>query len=507
MQKIQLMLEKKDSLFGHLNIGNLKSITAKQFTDYIATFIQIVSGETVTATKPADVESDILAFMKSVNYPNSINKSWLKAPNIPHSFPECMALMAWLTDFVSFEYDEELAAQGEERFVECDPELLSIEFTKYFSEQIRNGFWLWNDQSEESFEQWKAELVERSVIASLGGRINSLDELYSLTGKLKAQVAQLSTYDFTIPNEQQLEVLEAQVQQGEAALRALTASAVAKADRLAAIELKLNERQVHAQEKMRSIETLKRRIARQRWSIDEYSALSNQLVSMRQYVEMEKNSIIAIKNDNVALQVHIARLIHQKNGEISKFNQLVFKLTQVIARSKLSIPLDPKALHIETSYSYDQIRSIAKQVCRIYDRVQSARHGFEADIERCRAKLGDLANAEQFHSKAIDGQREKLKSVRAQLSELNESELKKSTKIGGIVDSLTESQHSLLNEKTQIGVRIEQKAAQITESQNEIIDTFNDFQTQAAEILQKKSEWMDDIDRAITVIDEMSITK
>lgn len=507
IHKIQNFLQNNENLFGHLYINNLKSITAKQFVDFILICMKNISGKTMASAKLSDVECEILTFMKTLNYPQTINKSWLKAPNIPHSFPDCMALLAWLSEFWTNtdNYDEPETDDGIE-MIEFDPEFPNRQFIKYFSVEINRGFQLWNEQNDEAFEQWKSGMIEQHVVASLENRVNSLPDLISLTQKLQNQITKMKTYDFTIPNVQQFEVIETQVRQREETLRSLQTMNITKCDRLAAIKLKLSENLSYQNERQKSIDYLKDRISKQCCTIDEYRAAGIQLSTLRQNVEIEKNSITTIKNDNMSLQVHLARLIHRKNDEISKLNQFIYKICQFLARSKFNtnISIDPRAYHIELNDTYDKVCSKAKNIYVLYGEIQCKRQYVESTIEQNQLKFIELQKNEQQLLIENDIQCEKWKLLQNQQNVFNENEMQKSKCLYTMIDGLVDEFELLLLNKNQMNEQIDENLKQITNLKLETAEMYNNFEEQAAVLLEMKNQWINQLDNAINDIQNVN---
>jgi hypothetical protein len=82
--------------------NGIKSMSTKQFVVVIIHFIKLIAGNRCHIAAENYVDS-VSAALADLEYPYTVNKSWLKTPNAPHSYNQLVVLFSWLLGFVQEE--------------------------------------------------------------------------------------------------------------------------------------------------------------------------------------------------------------------------------------------------------------------------------------------------------------------------------------------------------------------------------------------------------------------
>jgi hypothetical protein len=77
-------------------------MSTKQFVVVIIHFIKLIAGNRCHIAAENYVDS-VSAALADLEYPYTVNKSWLKTPNAPHSYNQLVVLFSWLLGFVQEE--------------------------------------------------------------------------------------------------------------------------------------------------------------------------------------------------------------------------------------------------------------------------------------------------------------------------------------------------------------------------------------------------------------------
>lgn len=504
-QKVLRVLQADNELMNRLNLSNLKSMTAKQFIDILLHFMLILSGKKVTSTKTADVEVEILNFIKLIKYPNNISKSWLKTPNAPHALPDCTALLAWIANLVEsmhrFNGDNDNYVGYS---VKCDPEFPDVEFTEHFFDAIVVGFKLWNAQDDNGFHQWQMNLVEKNLIASTNYRIKSTVELSVLIKKTKTKISELRKFNFDIPNEKIYEAYREQIENSEETIAHLHREIQSKRDVLASIEINFAKRERALRETQHGIDELRRTIATQKWNNDDVKQVNLQLLTLRKALETVENEVLNIQSEFVGLQLRNARLVHNRTDLTSQLNKHIFDVNKISSLSKINFQLDVNQLSITTNASDHEIHQKLKEIRKFSDKVRTYRQRFELPMEEKSSKLKQMQSAKLFNDEKLLNAKTKLKECQMKLTAIEQNILKKKTdaceKCNEMMRKLklrNGTRQTIMEEIGQNQQKLEKLRAKIVERQKKFTIMWNTLS-------KLKEDWIRNLDKAIAMVENFN---
>lgn len=500
-QKVLKTLHRDETFFNRLHLGGgLKSMTAKQFVDIVAHFIFIIAGKNINSNRQTDCEADILIFIKTINYPNMVNKSWLKTPNAPHAYHECVALLAWLADFV----DNETKIDEEQYFpIEHDADFPNINFTTLFSEEIRNGFRLWNSQEDEEWEKMKQILIESNIVAWMNNQIKTRAELELITENLIIDCKELESVNCSIKNKKRFEAIESQFLQNELLLKKLETSCEQKADRLASIEVLHSIKKDTVTQKEKSVENLLYAIKHQKQNIQDFHELNKNISTIKKTIEFTKNEIVAIKSDGVVQQVQLARSIQQKNDAITKLNQIIFKLSQLLLKSKSNIALNINDVHIDPSASNLTIKNICHKLNQAIDQGHCITQQNNDQFDCNTVKIKELTLAEKHYAVQQDEYKTNIQKLNKQLYKIDEFILNEQDSKKNIFEELQRKLEELKDDqhKANDDIRISMEKYAHLKIQNEKI--LEAGEKRAYALISMKAQLIDDIDNVMRFMDHL----
>lgn len=496
VQKIIAVLQCDEEFYNRLNLNNgLKSMSAKQFLDIIVHFIGIISGKVINIHRSNECETEILKFIKSLNYPSPVNKSWLKTPTAPHAYHECVALLAWMSDLIGEHYiDANINAFYSN---ECDADFPNVEYTKLFSKEIQNGFQLWNRQHDEGYKKWKEDLVEEHLIARMKNRIRNIDELYDLTKNMRIDIDKLKQNDYTIHNEQYAEDVVERMHCNAARKKSLEQNIDEKTKKFAALELTYRDLQNTIDAHHQRIEKKQEIISKQRWNIDEFQLAKAKLLMLEQNIKYLRLEIETIKHDSESHQLHIARLTQQKNVAIATINSIGFKMTRISLMLKPSIEFDANAIHIETNAKNDVVRATCKTIECLCKSIQSLKQKIAFTIEQEKLQLSKLILIEQQCSDRSDAQVMQLQMLSGRLDETNQTLLKRQNSYHKIVRDLETQLDREIENRNKLQIEISATIERIAQLRAENVRVLAEGECKAAEMIDLKSKIIENLDIAI----------
>lgn len=475
-------------------------MSAKQFIDIIAYFIGILSGKTINTNRPSDCEADILNFIKSLNYSSPVNKSWLKTPTAPHAYYECVALLAWLSDWIDHEDDEDMV----DKFFsnECDANFPNVELKKLFSTELRNGFQLWNVQ-DERFNELTEQLVEKYVIVSMNNRVQSLSELDGLVDDMMNKIPELKATDCTVHNEGYFNTVVERMHQNEMLQKTLQKNIKEKSDKLAALDLVYRDIQNTIDIKQLLVAKKQQIASNQRYDIVEYKTAQAKLPNLMQTIGLRRTEIETMKEDSRTYQLQVARLMQHKNDAIAKLNRIGFKMTQIILLSKLGVTFDPNAVQIDSNASNDDVRMVCNAVRSLVKGIQNHKHQIRFNIEQQKLQLCKLKMLEKHHADRHEAAKVEFQKVKQKLSTATGAFLQRQESCENTIRELVEQLERAIVERDALAQEVSARRQRCAHLRQLNVDILADGERKAAEMLEVKSKMIENLDAAITFIDKV----
>lgn len=503
VQKVIRTLQHDDEFYQRLNLNlsnGFKSMTTKQFIDIIAYFISILSGKTINTNRPSDCEADILNFIKSLNYSSPVNKSWLKTPTAPHAYYECVALLAWLSDWIDHEDDEHMIDKFYSN--ECDANFPNVELMQLFSKEIRNGFQLWNAQ-DERFNELTERLVEKYVIVSMNNHVGSLSELDGLVDDMMNKIPDLKATDCTVHNEGYFNTMVERMHQNEMLLKTLQKNIKEKSDKLAAMDLVYRDKLNTIAIKQTLVAKKQQIVSNQRYDIVAYETAKAKLPNLMQTIELRRTEIETMKEDSRAYQLQMARLMQHKNDAIAKLNRIGFKLTQIILLSKSDVTFDANAVQIDSNASIDDVRVVCNVVRNLVKGIQSQKHQIRFNIEQKKLQLCKLKMLEKHHVDRHEAAKVELQKVKHKLSIATGVLFQRRESCENTIRELEEQLERAIVERDALKQEVSARLQRCALLKQMNMDILAEGERKAAEMLEVKSKMIENLDAAMAFIDKV----
>lgn len=158
--------------------GGLRSMSAREFVIIINYIIKLIVPKAQFTSNYSD---ELFQYLTKLEYPYSVNKSWFKTPNAPHSFNHIVIMLNFLLDFLplgddlsedqadyandtgnGLDFDHEYNTL--ERTIH-NPDFPNVDFTNEFNRNVMTGYQLWAKCQEAEFQELK-QFMENKLIRS-----------------------------------------------------------------------------------------------------------------------------------------------------------------------------------------------------------------------------------------------------------------------------------------------------------------------------------------------------
>lgn len=301
----------------------LKSMTAKQFVDMIQFFRHKITGKSpLPADRQSNPEPELLAFVQRLAYPVTVAKSWFKTPTAPHAYADCVALLAWLADFVTAADDDEAEEDdGAEWPIAGDAELPDDAHTYHFSVKARRAFQPWSKGDDDSFAAIAERLIDANVAARMADRVDTGAALAAFAAELRRSSDQLKV-DHAVelatpltavaPHDAKLAEAEAQL----AAARNERAQAFERHTRTLERHGRLQQRAAEQSTKMAK---LQHTVQAQRYTTMDVQQQAACESVMRRTIAMRTNELDEVRQFEASQQIAVARAKQQFDERLKAF--------------------------------------------------------------------------------------------------------------------------------------------------------------------------------------------
>lgn len=392
--------------------GSLKTMTSKQFIEIIDYFGTFITGKPIV-NRPNEHETDILAFMRSVKYPYTVTKSALKTPTAMHSYPECVAFLAWMSEFANTagaqtDADSVLKAANT-KIIAQDDRFPNIEYTKYVADEVRKGFSLWNNQKDNEFEAQKDELADNLIAAATNGAIPSRKKIEVVINELRHKVDEFEKVPCIIRNEKQYLVLEQQIVRDEEEYLRLVTDCDKLHDEVNSLKIRINDMAQRVQNELDENQALENTIAAQLYSISDLNALKTKISTMSLSIKAVTEESELLRADGASTQLQKARLQEKKIMTIKDLNVTITRFHQCLCQLPLKRKFSMKALHLEPTAPLAAIKVLQDNLTIILREidafVEELTRGVAVEEERLRILETNL-NAGHREQMALEDQYE-----------------------------------------------------------------------------------------------------
>lgn len=306
----------------------LRNVTFKQFTGLVELMIEKLLGNRC----PFQGIDNIMKALNKLDYPFTINKSWLKTPTAGQAFNHVVIMLGWLLNLV----EPPLMPDGETELddFECihnlvhDTEFPTIMYQKVFMEKAKDGFKMWNLHEDQDFEKLNEELANTVVAQTTNGDVESIKRLDDDIIALQNEQKQLVAKTKPSANHQQYMELEKEVKdltrllEGKREIFNQLLQTVAGEKQLYENEQKI------LKQRETEINNLKTRIRTQIMSKEQIKELIKENYALRQTFEAEQESFKRLLDENDKEPVEVSQLIRQKVQKVNELNEAMYALAK-----------------------------------------------------------------------------------------------------------------------------------------------------------------------------------
>jgi kinetochore protein NDC80 len=291
---------------------NLKSMSTKQFIAILMHFLKPIVGRVQLDTSNyVDYIHDLLP---KIEYPFTINKSWLKTPNAPHCQNHIIVLLGWLSDFTLPPHEAAIET-------EVDQEFFSAELSSMFQKQAAEAFKLWNSNMESEYNHIqdsisRTYLNEKAGIANLGEEIEKATAEYAQLKKERAPVNTKIEYDNVLKDSQQLDQIIRKKTESNNELMKTKEKAI----------VELNQRMSAVHKTNGEIQELQDQIARQTLSVDRKIELLQDLNNLRDLLGVKERTVTELQENSSQNDIQLSRLLKKKFTLVESLNNQIYKL-------------------------------------------------------------------------------------------------------------------------------------------------------------------------------------
>lgn len=318
----------RHNVTGFVKDTKLKNVTYKQFTGLVSFMLEKLVGNRY----PLQGIDEIMKALHILDYPYTINKSWMKTPTAGHAFNHVVLMLGWLLNLV----EPPLMPEGETELGDFesienlvhDTDFPTLLFQKVFMEKAKDGFQMWNLREDEQFEKLNEELADMYVAQSTNRAVKSIKRLDDDIIALEKEQKQLVSKAKPSSNHQQYMQLEKEVKDMK---RVLDGKHEMVNQFMQSIE---TERKTYESEqrilKQREadINKLKSKIRAQVMSKQEMKQLIEENYLLRETLTAKQKSIENLLEENVKDPVEASHLVRQKVQKVNELNENMYMLAK-----------------------------------------------------------------------------------------------------------------------------------------------------------------------------------
>lgn len=495
-QKVIEILQLDGEFYQRLNLGSgsLKSLTAKQFLEIIFHFMGIISGK----SHQDNTEADILIFLQNLKYPRimHIKQSHLKAPNTPHAYPECVAMLAWLSDFVRFTQNSEFPYSRDE-------ELPNADYTEHFSKELFKAFSIWNEKDERKSAIIEQNLIDGFISVKMKNRVRTMSELEEFTREKEAANVNVELMEYDVDKEKRFKKEESEYQHFSTKSVQLEKSVQEKEQLRDNLSKKHFKSKSMLETKQRTVMALKKQILQQKYQIADLKRTEDAKTSLAHSMKCVRNELMVLRSDSALSQTAIARLFQKRNETIHDFNIFVYKIQHTLSRARMAHEINVPDLHIDPKVDSKYIEFVGKQFVALIGQLNTAKQKLVYSIERtteCKENMeiqSQVAYGKftEWQKKFLDAQKQLISIQRATADFVYNAESNK-----------RQLEQCLDDDKAQLKRQTEYnnaKRARILELNVENEEILEDGEREVMQLFEMKERLIDQLDELNAIIENL----
>lgn len=495
--KVQEILQRDEAFYADLNLKNdcLKSMTTNQFYSIINRFARLISGKDLDAfMQSGDPLQGILNFMSQLQYPYTINRSMLKTPNAPHTFDHIVVMLLWLGNAGNIPFLASDDSFIDKFLYNQDQHFPTEEYTAMFSKAVQNGYLLWNNESDEHSE-FLDQLTDGMVSAKLNHKVSSVAELEASTEKLRIKSRELAENPVQLNNVHHYEQLESKYIEYETKEHDLVNKLKEKRDRLAAIKVNWNDKRNKVEKSLGQMNELADQIHNQRFSIDEYKKLSQDMALIKAAADTIRAEVKMIRDEESNQHINRARLLKKVSEAIAAINDRGMRIVKIINNTRLKVSeQDLNKLHLPSSPTIEQVQALDRMLSHILSVVKVQKHKAQIELDKANGKLNVLKAESASLTKEFQCTQKKFKEATFEREVVEKKSVMKSKKHENctlkLVKQADDAKIKIEDLKQNIAAAHEKRK----QLEKEISKLMDDAETQSMVIIQEKQRALQKID-------------
>lgn len=350
-------------------------MTAKQFIDIILFFMRKISGKEISSN-----ETDILSFIQSLSYPSTEQKikSCLRTPAAPHSYNECILLLAWLNDIARYTHvDTEI-----ETPFECDDEFPNVEYTKEFSDEVRRAFPLWN-KADDEFNKIKERLIEKKIILTKKC-FQNVEDLNRRTEELKLKNRNMNSDvggDYNDDPEKIIKKIGTELKEAELELERNIKWHSSLTAEYESISIKHKDIEKKNAVKIAKLQKIINDVQCQKYTSVELHQQIAYESSLRESKAIIENKLFTMRNNSNRILTQIARLKKLRDDSVVKLDILLESINKTMRKSSEQLEINVKRLRIDPKKTAQNIYDVISEMNRLYDAAHVIKQNYVKQIE------------------------------------------------------------------------------------------------------------------------------
>lgn len=400
--------------------GDLKSMSVRDFIVIINHLVKQINPKANFNNN--NYSDELHKFLAQIDYPYSVNKSWFKTPNAPHSLSHIVVMLDFLLDYLPWEeshgfqhdYDSQASTIKGSSFP-------SVQFTHHFRQKVTEGYHLWNNEKDSEFNRLKQALKDELIAANGDGFMNQ-SEMIADCARMEKEIAAI--VPVARMDQREIEKLEQAVIAKNAELTALVDARKVTSTKNEKLAKDLRNQQVELKELLSEEDDLKKVVARQaREKIrEDYDEMSQEFARLNAMLQSKQTFFDRLSQAHYNKMLLHTKLVHKKSDLQSN---LMLKLMELKSQPEIRelLQLDD----IKELESVSELERLKQHLGNFLATGLNSRSEEVASIEK---QIGELNNLKiAFQTGVLNNFEMKLTDLNAEYSrlqsELAESKLKK----------------------------------------------------------------------------------
>lgn len=379
-----------------LHRGGLKTMSMKQFIGLVDYFLKFIAGNKFKVGSN-HVES-ITKILNQIDYPYTVNKSWLKTPTAPHAFGNAVMLFSFFMEFIPPPDNEEVFKKGH---LLASEEFPDTEFALKLYNMAEEGFSLWNNQKNDEFEKLQKLTLDELICKKISlpsadvvdEEIKNLNAELDVISRSRTSVSQEEDEYFRLDkevktNQREIEKVRKQMSENEKQI-----------DHLRTQENRLHE----LIEKLKlDVEDILNIVNTQRTSVEERNKLIEEVSQMQYVLQTKKQAVCDLQEQDNLSQIQLSRQIKQLTEKIAQFNSYIRHVMNDF--KDLDVDIESLCLHqnIELENKIHSVTGFLKKLQRhISKRIEDLSKGINDFEKQIKLITYEISNWMEPKSKEI----------------------------------------------------------------------------------------------------------